>query len=143
MTWMTKLAVAVAIAVSGALMPAVVDGARAQSSGAEPVKAKSAAKAKRPAKAGTASKSGTGKTHVKKARVKHAPKAPAKSARLAKCVRAGGSANMITRDLAEFMAKAALKNSIAGMGKKPVGPIKLTCKDSAPVYCLARQKACS
>ncbi len=60
----------------------------------------------------------------------------------AKCVRAGGSANMITRDLAEFMAKAALGNSIKGMQRKPVGPIKLTCKNGATVYCLARQKAC-
>lgn len=60
----------------------------------------------------------------------------------AKCVRAGGSADMITRDLSEFMAKAALKNSIAGMGKKPVGPITLTCDKNFPVHCLARQKAC-
>ena len=59
-----------------------------------------------------------------------------------KCVVAGGSANMITRDLAEFMAKAALGNSIKGMGAKPVGEIKLTCKDGVPVYCLAKQKAC-
>lgn len=59
-----------------------------------------------------------------------------------KCVIAGGSANMITRDLAEFMAKAALGNSIKGMGATPAGPIKLTCKDGLPVYCLAKQKAC-
>ncbi len=59
-----------------------------------------------------------------------------------KCVAAGGSANMITRDLAEFMAKAALGNSIKGMGAKPVGEIKLTCKDGVPVYCLAKQRAC-
>ena len=59
-----------------------------------------------------------------------------------KCVIAGGSANMITRDLAEFMAKAALGNSIKGMGATAAGPIKLTCKDGLPVYCLAKQKAC-
>ena len=59
-----------------------------------------------------------------------------------KCVLAGGSANMITRDLAEFMAKAALGNSIKGMGATPAGPVKLTCKDGLPVYCLAKQKAC-
>lgn len=59
-----------------------------------------------------------------------------------KCVIAGGSANMITRDLAEFMAKAALGNSIKGMGATASGPIKLTCKDGLPVYCLAKQKAC-
>jgi hypothetical protein len=59
-----------------------------------------------------------------------------------RCVRAGGSANMITRDLAEFMAKAALGNSIKGMGAKPVGAVKLTCKEGLPVYCRAQQKAC-
>ena len=59
-----------------------------------------------------------------------------------KCVVAGGSANMITRDLAEFMAKAALGNSIKGMGATPAGPVKLTCKHGLPVYCLAKQKAC-
>lgn len=65
---------------------------------------------------------------------------PAEAA--AKCVVAGGSADMITRDLAEFMAKAALGNSIKGMGAKPVGPVKLTCKSGFPVHCLAKQKAC-
>ena len=63
-------------------------------------------------------------------------------AEAAKCVVAGGSADMITRDLSEFMAKAALGNSIKGMGAKPVGPIKLTCKGDFPVHCLAKQKAC-
>lgn len=63
-------------------------------------------------------------------------------AEAAKCVIAGGSADMITRDLSEFMAKAALGNSIKGMGAKPVGPIKLACKDGFPVHCLAKQKAC-
>jgi len=59
------------------------------------------------------------------------------------CVLAGGEATMITSGLAEFMAKAALKNSINGMGAKPVGDVKLNCKDgTASVYCIARQKAC-
>jgi hypothetical protein len=58
------------------------------------------------------------------------------------CVMAGGSANMITHDLAVFMAKAALGNSIKGMGAKPVGPVKLKCDKNFPVYCLACQKAC-
>lgn len=61
----------------------------------------------------------------------------------AKCVMAGGEATMITKDLAEFMAGAALKNSISGMGAKPVGQVKMTCKDSTlNVYCLAKQQAC-
>lgn len=59
------------------------------------------------------------------------------------CVRAGGEATMITEDLAKFMAQAALKNSIAGMGAKPVGPINLKCTTGSGLpYCIARQKAC-
>jgi hypothetical protein len=58
------------------------------------------------------------------------------------CVMAGGSANMITHDLSVFMAKAALGNSIKGMGAKAVGPVKLKCDSNFPVHCLARQKAC-
>ena len=50
---------------------------------------------------------------------------------------------MVTSDLAKFMAGAALKNSIAGMGAKPAGEAKMTCKDGiASVYCLAQQRAC-
>jgi hypothetical protein len=61
----------------------------------------------------------------------------------AKCVRAGGQATMITADLAKFMAEAALKNSIAGMGAKPAGPVVMKCSggDVLPT-CVARQKAC-
>jgi hypothetical protein len=59
------------------------------------------------------------------------------------CVRAGGEATMITEDLAKFMAQAALKNSISGMGAKPVGPVNLKCTTGPGLpYCIARQKAC-
>jgi hypothetical protein len=59
------------------------------------------------------------------------------------CVLAGGEATMITRDLAEFMAKAALNNSIKAKGLTAEGAAKLSCKDPAPLtYCLAEQKAC-
>jgi hypothetical protein len=60
-----------------------------------------------------------------------------------KCVLAGGEATMITEDLARFMANAALKNSISGMGAKAAGQAKVTCK-GAPLgtYCIARQRAC-
>lgn len=59
------------------------------------------------------------------------------------CVLAGGEATMITKDLAEFMAKAALGNSISGKGMTASGPVKVSCKDPAPLtYCLAQQKAC-
>lgn len=65
------------------------------------------------------------------------------AAKPGKCVRAGGEANMLTQDLAEFMAKAALKNSIAGMGAKPTGSIKLTCSANGLLqYCKATQRAC-
>jgi hypothetical protein len=54
-----------------------------------------------------------------------------------------GSADMITRDLATFMANAALKNAIAAKGLKPSGTIKLTCRDDAvTTYCKASRPAC-
>ena len=60
-----------------------------------------------------------------------------------KCVLAGGTATMITEDLAKFMANAALKNSISGMGAKPAGAIKMTCKpETGLTTCLANQRAC-
>jgi hypothetical protein len=59
------------------------------------------------------------------------------------CVMAGGEATMITSDLAKFMANAALKNSISGMGAKASGEVKMDCKESfASVYCIAKQRAC-
>ena len=59
------------------------------------------------------------------------------------CVLAGGEATMITPDMAKFMANAALNNSIKGMGATAAGPVKMACKDPAPLtYCLAQQRAC-
>lgn len=59
------------------------------------------------------------------------------------CVRAGGEATMITEDLAKFMAEAALKNSISGMGAKPVGKIDMTCTSGTlSTSCTAKQRAC-
>ncbi len=67
--------------------------------------------------------------------------APQKAA--ARCVMAGGEANMITQDLAEFMAKAALKNSIKGMNAQPTGPLALKCNQNGALqYCKATQRAC-
>lgn len=55
-----------------------------------------------------------------------------------------GSADMITRDLAKFMANAALKNAIAAKGLKPSGEITLTCRDdTVTTYCKASRPACS
>jgi len=59
------------------------------------------------------------------------------------CRRAGGVATMITKDLAVFMAKAALKNSIADHGERPKGPVHLACKDDTiTTTCTARRQAC-
>jgi hypothetical protein len=58
-------------------------------------------------------------------------------------VRAGGQATMITEDLAKFMANAALKNSISGMGAKAVGPVAMKCETGSGLpTCVAKQKAC-
>ncbi len=69
--------------------------------------------------------------------------ATAVSSAEAGCRRAGGEATMITKDLAVFMAKAALKNSIADHGERPKGPIKVACKDDTfTTTCTARRQAC-
>jgi hypothetical protein len=54
-----------------------------------------------------------------------------------------GSADMITTDLAKFMANAALKNAIEAKGLKPSGEVALTCReDTFTTYCKAARKAC-
>jgi len=59
------------------------------------------------------------------------------------CRRAGGEATMITKDLAVFMANAALKNSIADHGERPKGPVRVACKDDTfTTTCTARRQAC-
>ena len=59
------------------------------------------------------------------------------------CVKAGGEATMITEDLAKFMANAALKNSISGMGAKPAGQIAMNCTGNMGMTsCKAFQRAC-
>lgn len=60
------------------------------------------------------------------------------------CVRAGGEAVMVSRDLAKFMANSALKHSIENHGWTAHGLVKVKCETS-PVglqHCVARQKAC-
>ena len=61
----------------------------------------------------------------------------------AKCVKAGGQADMVTEDLAKFMANAALNNSIKAQGLKGVGPVNMKCGPGVPINCKATQKACS
>jgi hypothetical protein len=54
-----------------------------------------------------------------------------------------GSADMITKDLAKFMAEAALKNAIKDKGLKPSGEMTMTCRDDAvTTYCKATRRAC-
>ena len=54
-----------------------------------------------------------------------------------------GSADMVTTDLAKFMANAALKNAIAAKGLKPSGTITLKCReDAVTTYCKASRPAC-
>lgn len=61
----------------------------------------------------------------------------------AKCVLAGGEGTGVVQDFASFMAKAALKNSISGMGATAKGEPKVTCKnDGLITTCTARQRAC-
>ncbi len=55
-----------------------------------------------------------------------------------------GSADMVTTDLAKFMANAALKNAIAAKELKPSGEITLTCReDTFTTYCKASRPACN
>lgn len=69
--------------------------------------------------------------------------AAAASSAEAGCRRAGGVATMVTKDLAIFMANAALKNSISGHGERPAGPVQLKCADDTlTTTCTARRMAC-
>ncbi len=61
----------------------------------------------------------------------------------AACYHAGGSATMVTTELAKFMAEAALKNSIAAHGWTAKGPVKMVCKEETlTTSCTARRVAC-
>lgn len=60
------------------------------------------------------------------------------------CQTVVGSADMVTTDLAKFMANAALKNAIEAKGLKPSGEIALTCReDTFTTYCKASRRACN
>ena len=59
------------------------------------------------------------------------------------CFKAGGEATMVTQGLADFMANAALKNSIKAAGATGQGAIDLKCSPTGLLqYCKATQKAC-
>ncbi len=62
----------------------------------------------------------------------------------AACRKVVGSADMVTRDLAKFMANAALKNAIEAKGLRPAGEVTLNCRDDTfTTYCKASRPACS
>ena len=60
------------------------------------------------------------------------------------CVIAGGQATMVTLDLAQYMANAALKNSINAHGWRARGAVRTRCDTSSVglPHCVSRQKAC-
>ncbi len=59
------------------------------------------------------------------------------------CVKAGGESTMLTEDLAKFMAKAALNNSMKNNGLTPSGGLSLKCKPTTfGTHCVAQQRAC-
>lgn len=63
---------------------------------------------------------------------------------VAGCQTVVGSADMVTTDLAKFMANAALKNAIEAKGLKPSGDVALSCReDTFTTYCKATRKACT
>ena len=59
------------------------------------------------------------------------------------CVKAGGEATMLTEDLAQFMANAALNNQIKANGWTPSGKVQMMCEAATlGTHCVAHQKAC-
>ena len=67
-------------------------------------------------------------------------KAPGKVA----CIKAKGTATMVTEDLAKFMSGAAAKNSAKAWGGPDVklGPVTHKCDGGLPFSCDASLKAC-
>ncbi len=65
------------------------------------------------------------------------------SAEARKCVMAGGKGTGITNQVAGYMAKSALQQSIRKSGMKARGKIKLKCKYEFVIStCTAKQRAC-
>ncbi|MBU1211752.1 MAG: hypothetical protein KJ587_10825 [Alphaproteobacteria bacterium] len=59
------------------------------------------------------------------------------------CVKAGGEATMLTEDLAQFMANAALNNQIKANGWTASGQVTMKCEAATiGTHCVAHQKAC-
>ena len=68
--------------------------------------------------------------------------APAAAAK-PNCVKAGGTATSPTEGIAQFMANAALKNSIEAQGRKMVGAPTMKCDGNVVgPTCVTHAKAC-
>ena len=61
----------------------------------------------------------------------------------AECTKVAAIGDNFTHDLAVLFSQNALKNTIAGKGLIPKGPVKTTCKDSGMVECYSSQMACT
>jgi hypothetical protein len=65
------------------------------------------------------------------------------TAEAAECTRVGAIGNNFTHDAAVLFSENALKNTIAGRGLIPKGPVKTTCDSgSAMIECHSSQMAC-
>ncbi len=64
-------------------------------------------------------------------------------AQAADCTRVAAIGDNFTHDLAVLFSHNALKNTIAGRGLIPKGPVKTTCNSgSAMIECYSSQVAC-
>lgn len=65
------------------------------------------------------------------------------TAQAADCTRVAAVGNNFTHDAAVLFSENALKNTIAGRGLVPKGPVKTTCDSgSAMIECHSSQMAC-
>jgi hypothetical protein len=65
------------------------------------------------------------------------------TAQAADCTRIAAIGNNFTHDAAVLFSENALKNTIAGRGLVPKGPVKTTCDSgSAMIECHSSQMAC-
>ncbi len=65
------------------------------------------------------------------------------AAQAAQCERVAAIGDNFTHDLAVLFSHNALKNTIAGKGLIPKGPVKTTCNSSgAMIECYSSQTAC-
>ena len=64
------------------------------------------------------------------------------TAQAAQRTRVAAIGDNFTHDLAVLFSHNALKNTIAGKGLIPKGPVKTTCKSGGMIECYSSQMAC-